>query len=183
MTAQPAFDLLTIGHSNIPFAAFAANLKQHGVDLVVDVRTYPVARYATHFSRPALERALQAEGVGYRHLGKQLGGRPQAKEFRKADGGVQYGNLAASGDFQRGLAELERIISNHHAAIMCAEEDPARCHRHFMISNALAERGYAPGHIRKDGLVEVEESVAKRARRAEPEGQQARLLETIGEPQ
>jgi hypothetical protein len=40
--------------------------------------------------------------------------------------------------------------------LMCAEEDPLRCHRFLMISSALVERGVIPLHIPRGGALETQ---------------------------
>ena len=39
-------------------------------------------------------------------------------------------------------------------ALMCAEEDPARCHRRLLIGPVLEELGVRLVHIRGDGPVQ-----------------------------
>jgi len=38
--------------------------------------------------------------------------------------------------------------------VICAEENPNRCHRHFLISRALLDRGIEVQHIRGEGTLE-----------------------------
>jgi uncharacterized protein (DUF488 family) len=40
---------------------------------------------------------------------------------------------------------------------MCAEEDPKRCHRQFLIAQTLLDRGIEMQHIRGDGTLEEAE--------------------------
>jgi uncharacterized protein (DUF488 family) len=37
---------------------------------------------------------------------------------------------------------------------MCAEEDPNRCHRHHLVTQALLQEGVTVWHIRGDGRLE-----------------------------
>ena len=162
--------LLTIGHSNIPFEQFAANLKANDVELVVDVRSLPRSRFAPHFSAPAIERRLRDEGIGYEFMGEELGGRPKSDAFYDNAGHVLYDRLADSGLFFRGMMQLRTAITRRRLAVMCSEEDPAKCHRYLLIARVLADLGYDVSHIRKDGRTERQADVA-----------QARLL-SGGEP-
>jgi uncharacterized protein (DUF488 family) len=43
--------------------------------------------------------------------------------------------------------------------MLCAEEDPARCHRHLLIAPALEERGVEVVHIRGDGRLQGDAAV------------------------
>jgi uncharacterized protein (DUF488 family) len=40
-------------------------------------------------------------------------------------------------------------------AILCAEEDPARCHRATLLAPALVARRARVAHLRHDGSVEM----------------------------
>jgi uncharacterized protein (DUF488 family) len=40
--------------------------------------------------------------------------------------------------------------------VLCAEEDPTRCHRRLLISRTLVRRGFEIHHIRGTGTVELE---------------------------
>ena len=82
--------LFTVGHSILDFANFAALLKDHGVELVADVRTVPQSARWPHFSQPAFEKLLQAEHLDYLFLGDELGGRPDDADAYRPDGFVDY---------------------------------------------------------------------------------------------
>lgn len=73
--------LYTIGHSNHPMPVFLDLLTAHGVEVVVDVRSFPRSRYYPQFNEPLLRKAVQHSGIKYINLGKELGGRPKALSF------------------------------------------------------------------------------------------------------
>jgi len=50
MSNQADFDLLTIGHSNLPADAFAALLQGAGVTAIADVRSVPFSRSSSAWS-------------------------------------------------------------------------------------------------------------------------------------
>src|SRR5688572_21615605 len=68
--------VFTIGHSTRTSAEFVALLKEWSVQLLVDVRRFPMSRRYPHFNREALAAALPMEGIGYLHE-EVLGGRRQ----------------------------------------------------------------------------------------------------------
>jgi uncharacterized protein (DUF488 family) len=164
--------LFSIGHSNHALEDFLALLKQHGIQVLVDVRSAPYSRYASQFDREALERALKDAGLSYLFLGRELGGRPEGEEFYDTEGHVLYSQVAEAAFFEEGLERLKQGRARHRVAMMCSEEDPAVCHRYLLISRVLAERGIAVGHIRGDGRLESEADVAA----ANPEAQQPLLF-------
>ena len=169
MNASDAAEVLTIGHSNHPLAAFVALLQQHAVRRVVDVRSEPYSRHAPHFAGRALRTSLSAHGIGYQFLGDLLGGRPRNPRLylpaRPRDGRrvspvrlplgyVDYEAVARTAAFQQGLERVLAAARRERLALLCSEEDPARCHRHLLVARALAERGVTVAHIRADGRLQ-----------------------------
>ena len=152
--------VLTIGHSNHSMEHFLSLLKAHDVQVVVDARSQPYSKYATQFDHEALKLALQDAGIHYLYLGRELGGRPEGDEFYDGEGHVLYDLVAATRLFQEGLSRLERGIREYRVALLCAEENPAACHRRLLVGRVLLERDVQVDHIRGDGRVQTEEEVA-----------------------
>ncbi len=148
--------LFTIGHSNQALDHFLSLLQRHGIEVLADVRTAPWSRYVPHFNAKALGAALASQGIDYIPLGRELGGRPAGDEFYDDQGHVLYGRLAASPAFQDGLDQVLARARTSRIALLCSEEDPARCHRHLLIGRVLRERGVGLSHIRRDGRIETE---------------------------
>jgi uncharacterized protein (DUF488 family) len=94
--------------------------------------------------------------MDYVFLGDSLGGRPVGDEFYRADGTVDYASRARAGDFQAGIEQLLVLASERPTAILCAEEDPTRCHRRGLITPVLLERGLEVVHIRGDARLQPE---------------------------
>ena len=101
--------VFTIGHSNQQIAAFIALLKQHRIEVLIDVRSFPVSKYSTQFNRTALKPVLSEHGIKYSFLGNELGGRPRGPEFYDEQGYVLYNLVALMPAFERGI---ERLMSN-----------------------------------------------------------------------
>ena len=146
--------VFTIGHSNHAIELFLALLTQHRIDVVVDVRSAPYSRYVPHFNKPNLEAALAGTPAKYLYLGRELGGRPEGEEFYDAEGHARYGMVAKTPLFLQGIERVERGIERYRVALMCAEEDPATCHRSLLVGRVLRERGVTVLHLRSDGRVE-----------------------------
>ena len=152
--------VLTIGHSNHPIAHFLDLLKSQSVQVVADTRSHPYSEYATQFDQKPLKNTLEGEGVRYVFLGRELGGRPDGDEFYDDDGHVLYGRVAETELFQEGLSRLEKGIREYKVAMLCAEENPAACHRRLLVGRVLLERGIQVSHIRGDGRIQTEDEVA-----------------------
>jgi len=147
--------VFTIGHSNHAAEKFFRLLKECGVEAIVDTRSHPYSRHAPRFNARALEAALSREGIGYLFLGGELGGRPEGEEFYDGNGRVDYALVGCSRPFLDGISRLEGEIQGRTVALLCCEENPARCHRRLLVGRALEERGIVLRHIRGDGSIET----------------------------
>jgi uncharacterized protein (DUF488 family) len=148
--------LLTIGHSNHSEQHFQRLLSDHGVEVLVDVRSLPHSRYVEWVNRPRIQDVALATGAKYLFLGQELGGRPREPGFYDEEGHVLYGKVGDSDSFLRGIKRLKRGACEYRLAIMCSEEDPTHCHRRLLVSKVLLEQGFTIGHIRGDGSCESE---------------------------
>jgi uncharacterized protein (DUF488 family) len=157
--------LYTIGHSNHPWEKFVDLLQAQHIEVLVDVRSQPYSRYTPHFTGTALKAALPTQGIKYLYLGQELGGRPAGREFYDAAGHVLYDRLAESPAFLAGIERLETGLLKYRAAIMCAEENPAACHRRRLVASAIARRGHTVVHIRGDGRLQAEDELRREEQR------------------
>lgn len=89
--------LYTVGHSTRSLSELIALLREAGIEVVGDVRRWPVSARFPHFGAEPLGAALAAHGIAYERLGTALGG------YR--DGG--YPAWMGTPEFQAGLAALE----------------------------------------------------------------------------
>ena len=156
-----AFDLFSIGHSNIPADRFIALLRKAGVDAVADVRSTPYSRVFPWFSRKPLEQRLAAEGIVYLPCGGSLGGRPREQSLYR-DGVANYEAMARDAEFQDGLGRLQNDARQHRVCLMCAEREPLDCHRCLLVARALAQQGLSIGHILHDGTIEAHAATEQR---------------------
>src|SRR5438270_1730219 len=163
--------LYTIGHSNHPLDTFIGLLEAHAIQVLVDVRSQPYSKYTPHFESRPLKAAVTSREILYLYLGKELGGRPDGAEFYDADGYVRYDLVAASPLFLDGIERLEQGIQRYRVAAMCAEEDPAGCHRRLLIGRVLATRDTTVLHIRADGSLQREEEFGATDAPQSPGGQ------------
>ncbi|HHY45550.1 MAG TPA: DUF488 domain-containing protein [Firmicutes bacterium] len=149
----------TFGHSNVPIARLITLLKGCCIETVVDVRSKPFSSYVPQFNKPNLERSLKEAGISYIFLGDKVGGYPSDETCYAVDPKTgqlkpDYGVIAEKQWFRGGLDELSMIVQTKRTALMCSEEDPAKCHRHRLIAKALVSRGFKVLHIRGTGEIE-----------------------------
>jgi uncharacterized protein (DUF488 family) len=155
--------LYTIGHSSHTAERFAELLRLHAIQVLVDTRSAPYSRYSPQFDREALRAAVVVAGVKYLWLGDAVGGRPKDESCYDAAGRVLYGRVAEQAEFQEAIVRLERGADEFRVALLCSEEDPAHCHRRLLISRVLVQRGSEILHIRGDGTLDSDDSVAAKS--------------------
>jgi uncharacterized protein (DUF488 family) len=134
----------TIGHSNRPIEDFVDLLREHAVELLVDIRTVPKSRYNPQFGQDQLPESLGAAGIEYRYM-KELGGlrKPSADS---PNGGWRntsfrgYADWMQTEAFRSAIETLIDLAAERRTAIMCAEAVPWRCHR-SLVGDALLVRG------------------------------------------
>jgi uncharacterized protein (DUF488 family) len=126
--------VFTVGYEGRSARALATRLHEAQVAQVVDVRAS--ARSARPgFSKGPLAKALGAAGLSYRHLPEA--GNPFFAEAEADLEGVlaRYGaHLAAHPEI---LRAVRQAVRGARTALLCAEANPARCHR-SVLAAALA---------------------------------------------
>lgn len=150
----------SIGHSNHAMDRFIALLREHGVGVLVDVRSNPYSRMR-HFGRERLAGSLSHSGVRYGWLGEQLGARRTESECH-VDGRPDCRRILALAAFRTGIDRLLTGAEAYVIAIMCAEREPLDCHRTVLVCRALRRRGVRIRHILYDGSIEEHEDTENR---------------------
>jgi len=157
--------LFTIGHGAHPLEKFIRLLEENGVMTLVDVRSAPHSRYHPHFNKESLEQELSRRNIQYVFAGKYLGGRPADPACYKSrklpeEGAdylheVDYPEVMKREWFIKGVSRLLELADEQTTAIMCSEEDPAQCHRHYLIARFIMREHpeVLVQHIRGDGVV------------------------------
>ena len=132
--------IYTIGYSNRSLPEFLNELTCRGIRQLWDVRSSPWSRNAA-FNAPQIIQWSERAGIYYRQCGSIFGGR---SEIALDD--PSYINL---------LGELTKASESETVAIMCAEGDPAMCHRSWDIGASLLIKWKLPvTSILRDGSVE-----------------------------
>ena len=154
--------VVTVGVYGSTVDRFLAALRDHGVDVVLDVRQRRGVRgpeYAWANSQ-RLQRALADAGFAYRHL-KELA---PTTAMRQA----QYAADAAKGEGKRNRTELSDVYSRAYleqildpadldellgdfddsvtGALMCVERDARACHRGLIAERLADEYGVPEEH-------------------------------------
>lgn len=146
--------VFTIGHSNTSSEELVAKLEAHGVRMLVDIRRYPSSRRHPQFNGPALAESLADRGIRYLHE-EDLGGHrePFANSPNSGlpEGAFRgYADHMGSHVFRGALERLLTLAGEKLTAVMCAELDPAHCHR-SLLADVLMSRGCEVFHILGSG--------------------------------
>ena len=149
--------VFTVGHSTRSGEEFVQILKAHGIEVLVDVRSFPGSRRYPQFNRPALSEALAQAGIEYRHE-PRLGGRrrPRADSHNTAWRNPSfraYADHMESEEFRSGVEGLLELARDARVAVMCAEAVWWRCHR-SLISDYLKAEGHTVIHILDENKTE-----------------------------
>jgi uncharacterized protein (DUF488 family) len=147
----------TIGHSTRLIENFIELLVAHRIDLLIDVRRWPMSRRHPHFNREALSVSLNAGGIDY--LWRQdLGGfrKPAADSPNSAwrvPAFRAYADFMLTAEFAKIAAVIETLAGARRIALMCAEAVHWQCHRQ-LLADAFFVRQWTVRHIRDDGCHE-----------------------------
>lgn len=138
-------EVYTIGYEGWGFDLWVEALIEHGVRMVVDVRELPLSR-RPGWSKRALAERLSERGIGYVHM-RSLGTPAELRHALKT-GALSFAEFTPQ--FQVILADrpddldaLLALARSQPIALVCWEEDPARCHR-SLVAAALKSRAGEP---------------------------------------
>jgi uncharacterized protein (DUF488 family) len=138
----------TIGHSNRRWEDFLGLLQRNGVTCLVDVRSRPRSRFP-HFNAGRLDPALESAGIRYVPMGGALGGKPVDPALYR-DGAKpgkdfpDFNLVRENSSYREGIAKLAEWVREKpegQICIVCAEGDPAKCHRTLLIRPDLEALG------------------------------------------
>ena len=146
----------TIGYASYSLPEFIAVLMKFGINAVADVRTTPYSHFKPDFNSGFLAEKLTSRGISYLSLGNECGARPDDRSCY-VNNRVNFDILSSTGLFRQGLQRLKKAMEQKCLAIMCAEQDPIRCHRYLLVARELSN--LCPGleliNILRDGKTET----------------------------
>lgn len=127
--------LYTIGYSGFPdMEDFLDCLKRAGIRLLIDVRSTPYSQYHQQYDKPAISEVLKKNGIQYRNYSREFGARQEDKSFHR-NGRLDFGIFVQSPQFLEGVKKVHSAIRlGYTPVLMCAEKEPATCHRAIMIA-------------------------------------------------
>jgi uncharacterized protein (DUF488 family) len=145
----------TLGHGTLAADAFADLVRGAGIEVVVDVRSFPGSRRHPHFASDEMRSWLPEHEVDYRWL-PSLGGRRKSTAdspnvgLRNAQFRA-YADHMTSAEFTEGVADLGALAATRPVAVMCAESVWWRCHRRLLADHLVLVEQIPVEHLFHDG--------------------------------
>lgn len=141
----------TVGHGNRTIDDLVATLTAAGITRVVDVRSYPRSRRYPHFGYGPIGASLAAAGIVYDWRGRAMGGKRRGETEANHPGLREpafraYADHMRTDIFQLAAAEVLMQAEREAPCLMCAERDPAQCHR-SLIADWMVVRGGRVIHL------------------------------------
>lgn len=150
----------TIGHSNRPQQTVIDMLREAGVRLVVDVRSFPKSKRNPDFNDDVFPGRLAEHQIAYRHVLALGGRRPKQPDvgeelnaFWRVRSFHNYADYALSLDFRAAFEMLVDLGRDQPLAMMCSEAVWWRCHRRI-ITDWLLLRGHDVRHLMAPGRID-----------------------------
>ncbi|MFO1010894.1 MAG: DUF488 domain-containing protein [Planctomycetota bacterium] len=142
--------LFTAGHSNRSADELVELLREDAIELLVDVRRFPVSQRHPQFEKSALQRHLALHGVRYRHeeaLGGHRAPLPASRNLGLADAALRgYADHTRTPAFRAAVERVLVAAREARVALLCAEARPTECHR-GVLSDWLVAQGHEVVHL------------------------------------
>ncbi len=156
--------IYTIGYATKDISELITQLQFHEVDVVADIRSVPYSAAFNDYHQEALQSHLRSNSIRYVYLGKELGPRSKDPAHYDENNQVQFDRLVHSDLFQSGILRLQNgLEKSHRIALLCAEKDPAICHRSLLVSHYLIRNiDIEIQHITHSGALESQQEMEER---------------------
>jgi uncharacterized protein (DUF488 family) len=133
--------MISIGYEGRDLDGFLKALKDHHVEVLVDVRLNPISR-KRGFSKRALSEVLAVNGIEYVHT-PQLGN-PKENRAGFSGPGLEAARRKYMAHLNNGSRRVyEDVVErarNERIALLCVERDDRYCHRGCIIAQAKVDR-------------------------------------------
>jgi uncharacterized protein (DUF488 family) len=152
-------EVVTIGHGTLDASAFVELAHRAGLELIVDVRSYPGSRHVPQFGREALSTWLPDAGVAYRWE-PELGGRRKPVSDSKHvalrhQSFRAYADYMETQEFRTALTGVIEDAARVATAVMCSESVWWRCHRRLVADQLVLIDRVAVVHLFHDGRTQA----------------------------
>lgn len=140
--------IYTVGHNSLNFMQFITLIQANNITHIVDIRSIPYSKYAPWSDKSRLSELLRPFKIHYTYLGHKLGGIKTSTEIRAKQHGT-----STQAVYDEAIQVLLQLSMRGNPTLLCAEGDPAKCHRQHIIAQSLLDSGIKVLHILQDGTV------------------------------
>ncbi|MDR1840824.1 MAG: DUF488 domain-containing protein [Holophagales bacterium] len=152
--------LFTIGYSPFSVNGFIDTLLRYSINVVIDVRSLPYSSKYSCYNKENIDNTLKRNKIHYRNYSGEFGARQTDLQYFSDEKYLDFELFAESQQFKCGFDKLKKSIAQGYIiALMCAEKDPATCHRSIMVSRVFYNKGYGVCHILPDGQTEEQTDI------------------------
>ena len=152
--------LFTIGYTAFQVEDFIGTLKQNKIKALVDVSSTPYSEHYPDYNKENLERLLDKSKIQYRNFVAEFGARQIERRYFSPEGYLDFERFVESPNFRNGYKMvIDALAKGHNIVLMCAEKDPATCHRSIMITRAFHEGGVEVTHLLANGKCESQADI------------------------
>lgn len=151
----------TIGHSNRSIETFVSLLREALVELLIDIRRFPMSRANPQFDATPLLETLASYQISYEYIASLGGRRNKSMTVQAEVNGYwenqsfhNYADYALSASFHAGFRRLLGDGHKSRSVIMCSEAVWWRCHRRIVADYLLAQ-GETVFHLMSENHLEV----------------------------
>jgi len=127
---------------------FMSLIQANNINHIVDIRSIPYSKYAPWSDKSRLSELLRPFKIRYTYLGHKLGG----KIINQNKASTQHINTK-NDVYNEAIQVLFQLSMRANLTLLCAEGDPAKCHRQHIIAQTLLDSGTRVLHILKDGSI------------------------------
>ena len=134
--------LYTAGYEGTDLDSFVKQLKDNGIECLIDIRERPQSR-KKGFSKKALNEKLMSEDISYLHF-PELGSPGEIRKKLRDDGDYSYFFKRFSEHLdtnQSSLRFMLKVITSSISCLFCFEKDHEKCHRKVVAQEALNLNG------------------------------------------
>lgn len=127
---------------------FISLIQAKKITHIVDVRSIPYSKHAPWSDKSRLSELLRPYKIQYTYLGHKLGG----KKINSARVPRQQ-SVTPQKIYDEAIQVLLELSNQENLTLLCAEGDPAKCHRQHIIAQTLLDSGVKVRHILLDGSI------------------------------
>ena len=140
--------IFTVGHSDLTFMRFLTLIQANNINHIIDIRSIPYSRRAPWSNKSRISEILKPFKIRYTYLGHKLGGKKQPIHRISRQQGI-----SSQADYDDGIHLLLQLSMRDKLALLCAEGDPALCHRQHIVAQTLIDADFTVLHILKNGTI------------------------------